>query len=58
MKTFTKFLAGVVTILALALGMISCSTEPEIKYVEKEVIVSKRQKTVRYCRRSGKLLRC
>lgn len=41
MKTFTKFLAGVVTILALALGMISCSTEPEIKYVEKEVIVTK-----------------
>ena len=41
MKTFTKFLAGAVTILAFALGMISCSTEPEIKYVEKEVIVTK-----------------
>lgn len=41
MKTFTKLLAGAVTILALALGMISCSTEPEIKYVEKEVIVTK-----------------
>jgi len=40
MKTCTKFLAGAVTILALSMGMISCSTEPEIKEVEKIVYSS------------------
>ncbi|WP_443739907.1 formylglycine-generating enzyme family protein [Treponema sp.] len=41
MKTCRKFLAGAVALIALGMGAISCSTEPEIKYVEKEVIVTK-----------------
>lgn len=38
MKTCTKFLAGAVALIALGMGAISCSTEPEIKEVEKNCI--------------------
>lgn len=40
MKTCTKFLAGAVALIALGMGAISCSTEPEIKEVEKIVYSS------------------
>lgn len=32
---------AVIALIALGMGAISCLTEPEIKYVEKEVIVTK-----------------
>ena len=44
MKSILKKVAGAMILVAAVMGIISCSTDPEIKYVEKEV-----EKTVYVC---------